>query len=692
MRTSLRLSLALSALLFSSLMTGCGSSGGANNPPPPPPPAGDMTGEVRDLSTDPTQDPPDMAVDPGTDMRGVPPPDLQGNPADMRTPPADMAMTPPDLFDPMGGTCSPGSYRCGPANSVQICNSSGSAWLHSSTCAVSCVAGLCTGACKAGSRRCNASAVEECNTAGTAWTSVETCSVACSSGVCALDKLDVTMSRTMQGEIVVQGDFTIRSGVTVTADTGELTIRAKNITVENAATLTAAPKGNSQGAGGTGSSSSYPGGGGGYGSGGAAATGASGGSAFGSNTDVIVEAGGNGGASGYGQRGGRGGGILRLIAEDTITVSGFVTANGEAGQPATTYSGGGGGAGGGILLAAGGNITIGGTVSAAGGAGAPVKSYYPGGNGGNGRVKILGGGRRTITGTVTGNRTDGLLPPLLITSSSHPDQTLIYNDDFDQVQLSWVAPFSSRQGYYHLINTAPSQVPTPMTATFVNTEASMYPRTSVVAGSNYFHIVPIDAMSSVGTVENSFRIQVNTTPPTVSSTSHTDQTKWSTNQDAFFSWSFPVADQNVKGVYYVLDNYGETVPTKAATLVPLPQKTLLRSMIPSGIWVMHVVAVDQRDYLTKAAGHYRVNIGTDPGTGAVLGQVNDAMGKPVDSAQISINRGLFSATTNTTGNFNFPKIPAGMFEIRATKSGRTPVTQTISVTKDGSTTANLTMP
>ena len=243
-----------------------------------------------------------------------------------------------------------------------------------------------------------------------------------------------------------------------------------------------------------------------------------------------------------------------------------------------------------------------------------------------------------------------------------------------------------------MISTNILQVPTPATGTFINTESASYPPTAARSAANYFHIVPVDAMTNIGLVENNFLIQVNSTPPTLTSTSHPTSTSWYMNRDVFFSWSLPVADSNVKGAYYVLDNYGSTIPTKADTLVLMPQKQLLRAGLTPGIWVMHVLTVDQQGYLTKAAAHFRVQIGDDPGNGALLGQVVDGMGKPIDGATVTVNRGLWTQTTNSSGNYNIPMLSAGTYELRTTKAGRTPVSQMVTITKGGSTTGNVTMP
>src|SRR5262249_930285 len=122
---------------------------------------------------------------------------------------------------------------------------------------------------------------EQCDPTGTVWTVTDSCSASCVMGKCTLVSLDITMNQNLDGEIVVDNDVVVHSGVTVTSPTGSLTIRANNITVENMATITATAKGNPSGFG-QGSSCytyCYPGGGG-YGT-----DGSGGGNVFGSTTD-----------------------------------------------------------------------------------------------------------------------------------------------------------------------------------------------------------------------------------------------------------------------------------------------------------------------------------------------------------------------------------------------------------------------
>jgi hypothetical protein len=589
-------------------------------------------------------------------------------------------------------TCTPAAYRCSGVN-VETCNATGTAWLHVSTCAVGCSSGLCTGACTPGATRCNAGGVETCNATGTAWDAGAACTTFCDAGVCALDGLEIAANTTMEGDVLVDGAVVVRSGATLTSATGSLTIRATSITIENGASISVAATGDSpDGRGGNGvyTGSTYTGGGGGaYGVAGGGYTSSIRGRVWGSSVDSDVGPGSRGG-SGYstsGGAGGAGGGVLRLIA-DTITIAGQVTANGQPGTTAT-YAGG-GGSGGGVLIAAD-DVVITGAISAVGGAGGTASSSARnGGAGGNGRVKILSGASRDTTGAViSGVLTQGLLPPLVLSSSTHPDPSLVYNDGFEVVSMSWVRPFAPITGYYWRV--APTiAVPTPATGTFAATEVVAFPRSALVAGDNLFQIASVDPMITVGTVESSFRVRFNTAPPPLISTSHASSTTWSPNRDVFMRWTMAHGDEHYRGVYYVMDHFGDTVPDATANFVPIMQKQVLLSGTADGIWAFHIVSVDTQGYLTRAAAHYQVRIGPDPGNGTVFGQIVDsATSMPISGVRVTLNRDLFAPqTTNATGNFNFMTIPAGSYEVRISAPGYRTEVRTVAVTAGTMTAAN----
>ncbi len=593
--------------------------------------------------------------------------------------------------------CTPGAYRCN-ANAVEICNSAGSAWLWSSNCAVACSNGLCTGGCTPGAQRCNGANVETCDAAGTAWTVSSSCGATgcdATSATCILSSLTISTDTTLDGTVVVAGAVEVMANAKLITNSG-LTIRAKTIAVDQGGTIQANPSGS--GTAGDAATSAYYGGcGGGYATAGGLAysTYCSGGPQFGSTTDSAVARGGRGGNSSSGAAGGLGGGVLQLIASDSVTIAGRVSADGAPGVVSGNYASG-SGAGGGILFASD-NVNIVGTgiVSAAGAASVTSSvSYGFGGAGAPGRVKILYGASVATNGSITGTLTKGLLPPITITSTTHPDPTLTYNDDFNAVALSWNQPYPTRLGYYVLFDRNASNPPTTTNGgVFLANELDSIDPSKLLSGANYFHIVTEDNMSNIGLVESTYRININTAAPNLTSSTHTQGT-WSMNHNPYFTWSMPTADSNYQGVRYVLDHYANTQPTQATgTFIPTTQQKLQLSNLDDGIWVLHMVTVDRQGYQTKAIAHYQAWIATTtPTNGTANGQIswiNMGTAQTIAGASVTFNRGLFTSTaTGSDGKYNLTNVPAGTWEATASAPGFLPVTKTVIVTGNMATTTD----
>jgi hypothetical protein len=543
------------------------------------------------------------------------------------------------------------------------------------------------GPCTPGSMRCNVNDAQVCNADGTMWMTTETCTTFCQEGVCALDGLDIPADMNLDGVVVVAGAVTVHSAATLSSPTGNLTIFCDSITVENGGAIAAAPTGMTpDGRGSDAGCSSCSNTGGSYGDGGRP---------WGSATDADVEPGSQGSRvlSSTTVAAANGGGVVRIIAKGSATIAGQITANGANGGADSTLCsrGGSGGSGGGILIVAD-NLTMTGSLSAAGGlGGVDNNGCGTGASGGNGRVKLLfGSASNTMTGTVIGVRTEGLAPPLPVKSLSHPDSTKVYNDGFLSFDLTWSHAFPSAMGTFVRLDQVQFRPPTASDGMFVSADTVSFSPNDIFNGANYVHFVSIDAQSAVGTVETVFKVQINTLGPSVSSSSHPDDTVFSNNVNPFFEWSFPQGDDNVSNTFYVLDNFGDTVPTTSDTALPSTQKQLLKSNVPPGVWVLHVVSADGQGRLTKAAGHYRVNIGADPGQGAIQGNVVDSNNQPVAGATVTINRGLFSTTTASNGTYTLPTVTAGTWELSAHAAAQSASKQ-ITVTKNMSVSGNLTL-
>ncbi|MBM3882369.1 MAG: hypothetical protein FJ387_22045 [Verrucomicrobia bacterium] len=179
------------------------------------------------------------------------------------------------------------------------------------------------------------------------------------------------------------GAATVAAGGTITAD-GQGYVGTND-------------RGNGPG-GGMGTRSDTNGGGGGAGHGGVGGVPQSshmGGPGYGSAREPLEL--GSAGGAGYAGVGGAGGGAIRLVVTNTLTIEGTISANG--GDGAThSYGASGGGSGGSLWISAG-LLAGAGEVTANGGNG-PVVSEEDGGGGGGGRVAVYAGTDQ-FTGRVT---------------------------------------------------------------------------------------------------------------------------------------------------------------------------------------------------------------------------------------------------------------------------------------------------
>jgi hypothetical protein len=616
-------------------------------------------------------------------------------------------------------TCTAQTQRCD-GNVVEVCNSTGTAWLSIATCASGCGGGLCTGACTPGATRCNGNTPETCNTAGNAWTQGTACTTTCVGGGCSSPGITVNANAnaTLGGVTYVDGDVTITNSSVVTVPSGTAVIYCNNFTLDATSQIVVTPKGNDpRGTGATGGGTescycsgygyvygNYIAGGGSYGTGGVEANAIScpygGGCGFGGNGGGTVygiaddeaapgAAGGTYGGSTTSGTPGLGGGLVAIYCNN-ITVQGTITANGQGGTGSA-----GGGSGGGVVLRASGNLDFSGSVSVAG---APGGSSG-GGAGGNGVVKLLYGNSDTISGTVVGQKFTSFMPPFDVSSATHPDPTHWYNDAYASFDLAWSQPFTNAAGFYYALNTTYGFVPTPANSIFVGGEAKSYVPSALVAGTNYFHVDTVGPFANVGTMEHRYAVNINSTPPTIASSSHPSSTTWYANSSPYFSWTLPHAAADVTNFYWVYDPYASTIPDTTANKIPMdlttPQNSeqLLLPNQANGIWYFHVIAQDTMGYLTKQAGSYRVQIGSNPGFGSVSGSVTDATtGNPLTGVSVTLNRGVQTATTTSNGAYAFTSdVYAQQYEVRASFTGYKDSVQTATVTSGQTTVVSFQM-
>ena len=170
-------------------------------------------------------------------------------------------------------------------------------------------------------------------------------------------------------------------------------------TVESTSSISATGKGYGPTEGpGAGGSSTLRGGGAGHGGEGAGTAygSAPGGPSYGSISEPVQPGSGGGNAIGNSQRGGAGGGVIRIAAAGTFTIEGALDANGAPGNNNGSYSAG-GGSGGSIWITAG--LLIGGGLISANGGSAGVPALA-GGGGAGGRI-VLDAATDSFTGSVS---------------------------------------------------------------------------------------------------------------------------------------------------------------------------------------------------------------------------------------------------------------------------------------------------
>jgi len=192
-------------------------------------------------------------------------------------------------------------------------------------------------------------------------------------------------------------------------------------------------------------------------------------------------------------------------------------------------------------------------------------------------------------------------------------------------------------------------------------------------------------------------VQINATPPTISSSSHPNQNTWYDNYDPYLTWTLPRSDDNTIAFYWVLDRYFSTIPTKADNRIvmnladPAQSKRILLHVTEPGLWFFHLIGEDTMGYLTKQGATFRMQVGTDPGKGGVSGTVTDAStGSFLSGVEITLNRGVHTTTTNTSGAYAFTNntVYAQQYEIRARKTGYQESVKTVTVEAGQTATVN----
>ena len=604
----------------------------------------------------------------------------------------------------------------------------------------------CTDQCTSGTAKCSGTSVVTCKkmTSGcTDWDTPVPCATGylCSAGKCVVDGLVITKNTELCGEKSYSGNVTIQGGVRVTCTTGSLTIKAKNIFIDPASSIdlsgtsSAAPAGDFGTCSPSYCYSSYGragGAGGGNGTAGEKAPGVSykyrnsqygscscatcyGGSGGGERDDKFhlqVLAGGAGGkgcssVDTYStppckpnnvRQGGKGGGVVRLFAEDKITLYGKVLSRGAVGQDGTKSiaAGTGGGAGGSVLLAAP-SVELTGSVDTSGAKGGPAtyfsascyvgKTDPRGGNGGQGRIKIVHGSSYKNSGSLVGGvQSISYMPPLTVTSSSHPDQTLYFNNRFSSFTFSWTKPYADVKGYYYLLDKISKTQVTPANGSYSTATSVTLPAiTPMASGTWHFHLATVHKDSKTSTVAHRFSVKVTASPPQITSSSHPDKNAWyagASKKTLNFDWKnlYGATDASFKGYWYRLDHDSSYTPPSSASPASgwtftknkqiILQKDHAGAALTDWTYYFRLVAEDTRGNVTTMARSYRVQLGNEPSTMNFFGYITSGSTK-LSGVKVRLEPYGHEALTDGNGYYIFTGIYQGSYALTATKSGHT---------------------
>jgi PKD repeat protein len=410
-------------------------------------------------------------------------------------------------------------------------------------------------------------------------------------------------------------------------------------------------------------------------------------------------------------QGGKGGGSVRLVATKSINIQGKILANGASGANASdnAWIGAGGGAGGSIVLAAP-ALSITGQLSAAGGAGGKgtkPSSYYTsnyahGGAGGMGWIKLCHGPSFVKSGTLTGgNLVESVLPPLTVTSATHPNQALVYNDTFTQFDAAWSVPFPEATGYWYALGRGTGFVLSPSNGTYTAGTTASFPASAFTqAGAWALRVLAVDGSAVSGTVAARFDVTVNSTPHTVASSSHPDPAKWYTGTAVALSWTPPAGASagSFPAFWYRVDRVSNTPATNAKaswTRTINPQVVVTQDSAGQALgtfaYYFHLVSEDSRGNLTRDAAHFRIQLGAEPAKVNFFGYVKSGVGAAIQGVKVRLEPYGLEQTTDVNGYFLFTGAYQGTYSLSATKEGVADYSTSVEV-KEGASPFNVTMP
>ncbi len=199
-----------------------------------------------------------------------------------------------------------------------------------------------------------------------------------------------------------------------------------------------------------------------------------------------------------------------------------------------------------------------------------------------------------------------------VTSASHPDETIWYNQPL--VKLGWNVPqdLSKIKSFYYLFSKDKHLKLNPEISTATDKREVEF--TVEKEGTYYFHIVAEDNAGNVG--EEPFiyaaNVDLKADPPEVVSSTHPNPDRYYAQVNPVFVVDRVDDLSGPEGFYYLVDRVSDTMPDKKTARFTKDSAIKISENLDDGEWYFHLILKDRAGNIGTEAAHYKFKIETNP--------------------------------------------------------------------------------
>ncbi len=251
-----------------------------------------------------------------------------------------------------------------------------------------------------------------------------------------------------------------------------------------------------------------------------------------------------------------------------------------------------------------------------------------------------------------------------VTSPSHPDPQRWYASPKPEFTLASAAKLSGVEAYYYVFDHEPRTLPLPNESLRTTEEAIALK--AAEPGVWYLHVVVKDRAGNFSEPTH-FPVLVASgemPPPVVSSPTHSMDNAALSGPDIFFTWE-DRHDGSFKPAGYVYKLSPREIETLTEDDAFTTEKSVRFKDVGEGTWYFHIAAVGKKGKPGLLSSRRRLSIQRG---GKICGTFLRKDGvTPVQGTKVEMVKGekvVATAVTEPQGNFNFPGLPEGRYEIR----------------------------